>query len=69
MVCEKFSIAIMHPVTTNLPNLKKESEIFFSSLVKSKLNYIIVFPNNDLGSEMILKEIYKLKSNNKHRKR
>ncbi len=60
-----FSIAIIHPVTTNIKNLKKESEIFFSSLVKSKLNYIIIFPNNDLGSEMILKEIYKLKSNNK----
>ena len=42
----------------NLTNLKKESEIFFSSLVKSKLNYIIIFPNNDLGSEKILKEIY-----------
>jgi UDP-N-acetylglucosamine 2-epimerase (hydrolysing) len=62
---DKFSIAIIHPVTTNLKNLKKESEIFFSSLVKSELNYIIIFPNNDLGSEMILKEIYKLKSNNK----
>jgi UDP-N-acetylglucosamine 2-epimerase (hydrolysing) len=64
---DKFSIAIMHPVTTNIANLKKESEIFFLSLVKSKLNYIIVFPNNDLGSEIILKEIYKLKSNNKFR--
>ena len=62
---DKFSIAIIHPATTNLTNLKKESNIFFSSLVKSKLNYIIIFPNNDLGSEIILKEIYKLKSNNK----
>ena len=64
---DKFSIAIIHPATTNLTNLKKESNIFFSSLVKSKLNYIIIFPNNDLGSEIILKEIYKLKSNNKFR--
>jgi len=64
---DKFSIAIIHSVTTNLKNLKKDSEIFFSSLVKSKLNYIIIFPNNDLGSEIILKEIYKLKSNNKFR--
>jgi len=62
---DKFSIAIIHPVTTNLTNLKKDSEVFFSSLIKSKLNYIIIFPNNDFGSEIILKEIYKLKSNNK----
>jgi len=61
----KFSIAIIHPVTTNLKNLKRESEIFFSALVKTNLNYIVLFPNNDLGSEMILKEIHKLKSNNR----
>ena len=59
----KFSIAIIHPVTTNLSNLKKESKIFFSSLEKTNLNYIILFPNNDIGSEIILKEIYKLKGN------
>ena len=29
------------------------------------MNYIIIFPNNDLGSEIILKEIHKLKNNNK----
>jgi len=61
----KFSIVIIHPVTTNLKNVKRESEIFFSALVKTNLNYIVLFPNNDLGSEMILKEIHKLKSNNR----
>ncbi len=64
---DKFSIALIHPVTTNIKNLKKESEIFFSALVKTNLNYIIIFPNNDLGSEIILKEINKLKNNNKFR--
>jgi len=63
----KFSLAVMHPVTTNLINLKNESKIFFSSLVKTNLNYIIIFPNNDLGSEIILKEIHKLKNNKKFR--
>jgi len=62
-----FSIAIIHPVTTNIKNLKRESKIFFSALVKTNLNYIIIYPNNDLGSEIILKEIHKLKSNNKFR--
>jgi UDP-N-acetylglucosamine 2-epimerase (hydrolysing) len=62
-----FGISIIHPVTTNIKNLKKESEIFFSALVKTNLNYIIIFPNNDLGSEIILKEIHKLKNNNKFR--
>ena len=62
-----FGISIIHPVTTNIKNLKKESEVFFSALIKTNLNYIIIFPNNDLGSEIILKEIHKLKNNNKFR--
>ena len=62
-----FSIAIIHPVTTNIKNLKRESEIFFSALVKTNLNYIVIYPNNDLGSEIIFKEIHKLKNNNKFR--
>jgi UDP-N-acetylglucosamine 2-epimerase (hydrolysing) len=62
-----FSIAIIHPVTTNIKNLKRESKIFFSALVKTNLNYIVIYPNNDLGSEIILKEIHKLKNNNKFR--
>ena len=33
------------------------------SVEKTNLNYIILFPNNDIGSEIILKEIYKLKGN------
>ena len=60
-----FSIAILHPVTTNLKNLKNESEIFFSSLIKTNLNYIIIYPNNDLGSQIILEEINKHKKNKK----
>ena len=62
---DKFSIAIIHPVTTNLKNLKKESEIFFSALTKTNLNYIVLFPNNDPGSKTILKELFKLKANKK----
>jgi UDP-N-acetylglucosamine 2-epimerase (hydrolysing) len=58
---ENFNIGILHPVTTNLKNLQKEANIFFSSLVDSKLNYILIYPNNDLGSQIILSELLKFK--------
>lgn len=64
---DNFNVGILHPVTTNLKNIEKETKVFFSTLVKSKLNYIIIYPNNDIGSKIILKELLKLKKNNKFR--
>ena len=64
---EKYSIGILHPITTNLYNLVKEAKFFFRSLWKSKLNYVLIYPNNDHGSEIILKEISKYKNYNKFR--
>ena len=57
-----YAIGILHPITTNLKNLKKETKIFLRSLVKSDLNYILIYPNNDHGSDIILKELTKHKS-------
>ena len=62
-----YAIGILHPITTNLINLKKETKIFLNSLVKSGLNYILIYPNNDHGSDIILKEISKYKSYKKFR--
>lgn len=58
---DKFSISILHPVTTNIENIKSETEAYFDALQKSKNNYVITYPNNDLGSEYILNQINKLK--------
>jgi UDP-N-acetylglucosamine 2-epimerase (hydrolysing) len=57
-----YAIGILHPITTNLINLKKETKIFINSLIKSGLNYVLIYPNNDHGSDIILKEISKFKS-------
>ena len=62
---ENYAIGIIHPITTNLKNLKRETKIFLNSMVKSNLNYILIYPNNDHGSDMILNEIKKLKKNKK----
>ena len=62
-----YAIGILHPITTNLNNLKKETKIFFNSLIKSGLNYILIYPNNDHGSDIILKEMSKFKSYKKFR--
>jgi UDP-N-acetylglucosamine 2-epimerase (hydrolysing) len=57
---DEYGIALLHPVTTNIKNLKKETIIFLNSIKKSKKNFILIYPNNDYGSDLILKEYDKL---------
>jgi UDP-N-acetylglucosamine 2-epimerase (hydrolysing) len=64
---KSYSIAILHPITTDVKNLKRHSKIFFNSLKESKKNYVVIFPNNDSGSEIIIREIKKLKNNKNFR--
>jgi UDP-N-acetylglucosamine 2-epimerase (hydrolysing) len=59
---DKFSIAMFHPVTTEYKNIKEYAKNFVDALVESHKNYIIIYPNNDLGSKEILSQLEKLKS-------
>lgn len=59
---EKYAVCIFHPVVTDQINILKHSKILFHSIAKSKKNYIIIYPNNDLGYKIILKNILKLKN-------
>lgn len=56
-----YAISILHPVTTNINNVERETDIYFESLIESKKNFIIILPNNDLGSNFIIDKIKLLK--------
>ncbi len=58
----KYAIFCYHPVTTELPMLKKNITTVIDVLKKSELDIIIIYPNNDTGSEIIVNEILKLKN-------
>ena len=60
---EKYAIAILHPVTTDIKNLNQQCKIFLSAILESKKNYILIYPNNDPGFEIILKQYMKLSKN------
>jgi UDP-N-acetylglucosamine 2-epimerase (hydrolysing) len=57
---DEYGLALLHPVTTNIKELKNETIIFLNSIKKSKKNFILIYPNNDYGSDLILKEYDKL---------
>lgn len=60
----QYAIAMFHPVTTEFNSIKKQIKIFVDSLIESNENYILIYPNNDIGSKEIIEE-YKRLSNNK----
>ena len=64
---EKYAVAMFHPVTTEVKDMQRYADYFVSALLNDKHNYVVVFPNNDLGSQMILKSYERLKVNPRFR--
>jgi UDP-N-acetylglucosamine 2-epimerase (hydrolysing) len=60
-----YSIAMFHPVTTEYKDIQKNAKYFVDALLKSDENYVVIYPNNDLGSHEILHEYERLKDNNR----
>ena len=56
---KNYGILLYHPVTTELNNLSKETEILFKSIVESKKKFLIIYPNNDNGHQIIINKIKK----------
>lgn len=50
---EHYAIVMFHPVTTEFMDMKAQSENLVSALKSSGKNYIVIYPNNDLGFEFI----------------
>lgn len=55
----QYAISILHPVTTEFDLIDKQSQEYCQALIDSGKNYIIIYPNNDYGSNIILKNINK----------
>lgn len=53
---EEYGILIYHPVTTEYTMLGKHVQEVVEAAIQSGKNYIVVYPNNDLGYELILNE-------------
>jgi UDP-N-acetylglucosamine 2-epimerase (hydrolysing) len=62
-----YAIAMFHPVTTEAKHMAKYADDFVEALLKSDKNFIVIYPNNDLGSKSILTAYNKLKDNNRFR--
>jgi UDP-N-acetylglucosamine 2-epimerase (hydrolysing) len=62
---KNYAILIFHPVTTELNSLKEQIKNIVSAAIESKENFVVIYPNNDTGTNIILDE-YKRISENKN---
>jgi UDP-N-acetylglucosamine 2-epimerase (hydrolysing) len=60
---EHYAIAMFHPVTTEIDRMEKYAQEFVEALIGSGKRFVVIFPNNDLGSTAILDAYKKLKRN------
>lgn len=52
----RYNIVLYHPVTTELPQLANRAKMLVDALLASGEQYVVIYPNNDAGSELILSE-------------
>lgn len=60
---DKYAVAMFHPVTTEAKFMQEYAMNFVEALQKDNHNYIVIYPNNDLGSKAIIKEYEKIFEN------
>ncbi len=60
---DSYAIVMFHPVTTEYAQIRQHVTSMIEAMLASNKNYIIIYPNNDLGSEKILQAYETLKKN------
>ncbi len=64
---ERFAIVMFHPVTTEAVSMQLYADDFVEALLSDTHNYVVIYPNNDLGSQYIIDGYQKLKENPRFR--
>jgi UDP-N-acetylglucosamine 2-epimerase (hydrolysing) len=59
---DNFAIVLFHPVTTENDQIGSQVCNLVDALIESKRNYIVIYPNNDEGSHIIINEYKRLKN-------
>ncbi|WP_340833547.1 UDP-N-acetylglucosamine 2-epimerase [Polaribacter sejongensis] len=60
---ENYGVVMYHPVTTEINEMENYANQFVDALLMDDRNYVVIFPNNDLGSKEILNAYKRLNNN------
>jgi UDP-N-acetylglucosamine 2-epimerase (hydrolysing) len=64
---EQFGLIMFHPVTTEIEYMPMYAKQFVDAILQTNHNYIVIYPNNDLGSNSILLEYERFKNKSNFR--
>ncbi len=52
---DTYGVVLFHPVTTELDSLEEHANNLVNAIIESGKNYVVIYPNNDHGSDIILR--------------
>lgn len=64
---EEYAVLMYHPVTTEVDLLPTHVSAVVDGVCRSGRNYVVIYPNNDNGTDIILNELRRLDGNSKFR--
>jgi UDP-N-acetylglucosamine 2-epimerase (hydrolysing) len=62
-----YAVLMYHPVTTEISQLETNIKEVITAVENSRKNFVVIYPNNDHGSEIIIKELERLENNERFR--
>lgn len=60
---DEFAIMLYHPVTTEVEDVQRQIHELVDAVVDSDKNYVVIYPNNDSGSDKIIGEYARIEKN------
>ncbi len=64
---EEYAVVMFHPVTTEVNEMEQYADDFVKALLDDHHNHVVIYPNNDLGSQYIIEKYKQLKDNPRFR--
>jgi len=58
---KKYGVLMFHPVTSELDSLAAQVRVLVDEILRSDHNYVVIYPNNDHGTDIILEEYERLR--------
>ncbi len=63
----EYGLLLFHPVTTELDTLARQARELVDAVLASKRQFVVVYPNNDHGTDLIFAEYTRLEGNPRFR--